>query len=118
MIRNKKFEVCVSERAELEIADWRVEPSVLPVIATSLRVSLAKKDPPDVCEGTLRYRDFRNYVVTFHITESQDAVRATILHIWPADKVSASDAVLAALKENSALLSAAVKVGAAVVGGS
>lgn len=107
----------MSHRAEIELADWRVEASVLPVIETSLKVSLATRNPPDVCEGTLRYRNFRNYVVAFHITESHDAVRATILHISPANKVSASSAVLAALRKYSGPLSAAVRVGAAAAGG-
>ena len=99
--RGKPVQVCTTDTAEWDIADYGVSETLLEVIGQSLAaVPVSERD---LVEGTVRYRQFGEFVVVFHHATSEDAFIVDICGIRPPLELEKGEQFMKALEKLSKL---------------
>jgi hypothetical protein len=100
--RNRPVVVYTTQTAEWDIADWRVSETLLAVICEALAaVPVSERD---VVEGTIRHRQFDDFVVIFHYMSTADEFIVDICGIRPPKELNKTKKVLKQLERLAVLV--------------
>lgn len=90
--RGKPVNVYTTDTAEWDIVSYQVPRAILRVIAESLAgVPVSERD---VVEGTIRYRQFGDWVAVFHYTSTSEEFIVDVCGIRPPAALNKSEEFL------------------------